>query len=950
VRAFLGRWLQPPPGAGVAESQRARVFITITSLTMAVVTIAWLGLALAEPEFFARNLRTVLIVDGLGLIGLELNRRGGTRLAAFLFVGGLVAVVGLNAAQAGGVRASGMTAYVVIVFMAGLLLGRGGALAIATACSLIGLGFALQELYSAPVGPPAVDQGPISVWIRLTLYLGVAFVLQRLTAMEISAAFRRVEAELNSRRRAQNRLRMALEAGHIGAWEFDPARNVFIADERLFELYGFTLTPDRSIPYEVWAARVHPDDLPGQVKNIKDLSEAGGNLRTAFRAVRPDGTMRYIEASASGVADREGQTVQLVGVNVDVTERKQAELERERALFDLGERVKELRVLHSAARLLTPDRPLDRPLLLELVTLLPTAWQFPEFCVARISFGGLDVSTPGWRETPWRQSAVFHANEAEGIIEVAYLQECPSADEGPFLAEERALIDSLSGMVVSYLELRQHQEGLEALVATRTQELRAAMEAASTANRAKSTFLANMSHEIRTPMGAILGFSELMQRERDLSTKNRERVKSIIAGADHLLELINNVLEMSKVEAGRMELNPATFDLHAAIGNAESMVRNRIEAKGLTFDTEGVEQLPRYVRTDASKLRQVLINLLANAAKFTLSGGVVLRCRATESGDTIDLRFEVADTGVGIAPEEVGRVFEAFEQTASGVRSASGTGLGVPISRDLARLMGGDLTLHSEVGVGTTFELHVRAEPGVREDLVEDVTDEGQVVALEPGQRVPKIRLVDDTAHNRAVLRDLLGSVGIEVEEASGGVEAVQRFPEIMPDLVFMDFKMSDLNGVETTRQIRATKEGERVPIVLVSASAFMEERSALLASGADGFISRPYKEHAIWDALKKQLGLRFVHERSEQVERPKALDVSPSSLALLGVDTLSALRESIGRGDVDDALRALGSVQEVHPDVARSVRQLLEQYELQWLSAAVDGALATVQHGASTV
>ena len=310
------------------------------------------------------------------------------------------------------------------------------------------------------------------------------------------------------------------------------------------------------------------------------------------------------------------------------------------------------------------------------------------------------------------------------------------------LDELRALAVSFNRMAAqleeSFDDVREHRDHLEQIVQQRTLALHEAKEQADAANRAKSTFLASMSHEIRTPMNAVLGFGQLMEREADLSPRDRDWLSKMLVSGRHLLQLINNVLEMSKMDAGRQVLNPSVFALQRAIADVDAMARREIEERGLSLAIEGVDALPRWVETDAAKLRQVLLNLLGNAAKFTKSGRIVLRASAASAaGDQVSLRFEVEDTGAGIANEELERVFEPFEQTASGLGAQTGTGLGMPISRGIARLMGGDLTVRSALGVGTTFVLQVRvrivpAEEAAARASVESASEGSQPALLLP--------------------------------------------------------------------------------------------------------------------------------------------------------------------------------------------------------------------------
>jgi PAS domain S-box-containing protein len=497
------------------------------------------------------------------------------------------------------------------------------------------------------------------------------------------------------------------------------------------------------------------------------------------------------------------------------------------------------------------------------------------------------------------------------------------------------------------------------------QELRAAKEAADAAriaaeqsaedaeaaNRAKSVFLANMSHELRTPLNSILGFSELMTRDPGITDDQRENLDIIGRSGEHLLALINDVLELSRIEAGRVELQEESFDLHRMLTSLEEMFRLRAVNKGLALLFERDDSVPQYVHMDQGKLRQTLINVLGNAVKFTREGGVALRVASEEfgawsgeadgevalppvksgRGPQCVLCFEIQDTGIGIAPEELDAVFDAFTQTSSGRESKTGTGLGMPISREFVRMMGGDLAVSSEVGKGSCFAFDVRAQ-------VVDASEVGsaqpvrRVVALEPGQCAAdggpyRLLVAEDREASRRLLVKLLQPLGFEVREAKDGQEAVAIWGEWEPHLIWMDMRMPVLDGYEATRQIKALPRGADTVIVALTASAFDEDRVQVMDAGCDGFVRKPFREAEIFDVLMQHLGLRFVYEamgEAEVVREPEgATSLDAAAFAELPREWVVRLQEASAQADADKVLELVGQIAERHGQVAKVLRNL---------------------------
>lgn len=560
-------------------------------------------------------------------------------------------------------------------------------------------------------------------------------------------------------------------------------------------------------------------------------------------------------------------------------------------------------------------------------------------CLAALGLAiALGILTSRWISRPirrLRESSNAIANgefnqrvDVQGIDELAGLSQSFNQ-----MAEQ---------LQASFTALERTNEELEIRVDDRTAELQKAKEAADTANQAKSEFLANMSHELRTPLNAILGFTQIMSRDSSLNQRQQENLNIISHSGEHLLEMINDVLEMSKIEARRITLNQNRFDLLGLLHTLREMFRLRAEAKGLHLILDCDPHLPQSVQTDEGKLRQILINLLSNAIKFTESGSVILRVGVEEwkregveekstspsthppicpsTHPPVSLRFEVEDTGPGIASHELNTIFEPFTQSETGRRSQQGTGLGLPISRQFVQLMGGELTVTSTLNQGTRFQFNILAQPA---DATEIQTQHPpqRVIGLAPNQPTYRILVVDDRWENRQVLVKLLTPLGFEVREAENGQTALEQWEEWNPHLIWLDMRMPVLDGYAVARQIRVrTESGETgeqqsskkanenthppihpsihpPKIIALTASTFEEDRIAVLESGCDDFVRKPFRESIIFEKMAEHLGVRYLYEQPASSSSPGSTEAAAASslqtaLATMPIDWVMTLRQ----------------------------------------------------------
>jgi len=467
-----------------------------------------------------------------------------------------------------------------------------------------------------------------------------------------------------------------------------------------------------------------------------------------------------------------------------------------------------------------------------------------------------------------------------------------------------------------------------------------AKELAETANRAKSVFLANMSHELRTPLNAILGFSKLMSNRPDTTAGQRENLDIISNSGDHLLSLINNVLDISKIEAGHMVREDATINLDRFLREIESLMSVQVEQKGLSFTMEQSPDLPGNITVDSGKLRQVLTNLIGNAVKFTESGRVSLRAEVAKQKSThlAHVWFEVEDTGIGIREEDREIIFSPFEQKIDQQLADTGTGLGLAICKQYVEFMGGQIGVTSEPGKGSVFHFEIPVEvPPLSKDIITEL-EHKRVTGLAEGQGRYRFLITEDQPENRLLLRKLLEPLGFDLREAVNGKEAVALFEQWRPHLIWMDIRMPVMNGLEATRRIRESDAGANTKIVALTAHALEEERREILEAGCDDFIRKPYRDTEIFEALAKHLGVRFLYaEEQEPAAATEEEELDVAQLKKIPQDLIEKLREAAVLLDDQHCLKVAGMISDHNHELGERLRCMVENLQYKEMLAVLD-------------
>lgn len=501
----------------------------------------------------------------------------------------------------------------------------------------------------------------------------------------------------------------------------------------------------------------------------------------------------------------------------------------------------------------------------------------------------------------------------------------------PIFFNYTALI--LKNEILGYTRLQQINQQLQQEITHRKQiekDLRQAKTVAEAANQAKSIFLANMSHELRTPMNAVLGFSKIMQNDPEITPSQRQNLDIINRSGSHLLNLINDILDMAKIEAGRIVIEPEPFDLGELIRDIVDMMRERAENKHLHLFHEESSEFPRFIEADPYKLRQILINLIGNAIKYTDFGGVSLRLntRPHSEDDKTWLVCEIEDSGTGIELSDQNKIFEPFIQV--GKNSAQkGTGLGLPITKQYVHLMGGTISVRSQLNKGSIFRIELPVRNISESEIMAIKPHQQQVIGLAPNQILYRLLIVDDHMEGRLLLKKILQPFGFQLREACNGLEAVEVFQQWQPHLIWMDIRMPIMDGMEATQKIKALPNGKNTIIVALTASVFIDQRDELFKIGIDAFVSKPYRIDEVFTCLHQYLNIEFIYQPTESVSNG-AESIQLECFAQLPMELQTQLYNAALELDVEQSSHIIEQIEKLDITVATILQRYVEQMDFQ--------------------
>ncbi len=739
-------------------------------------------------------------------------------------------------------------------------------------------------------------------------------LILKVFATRVGAELERLQAE-EKLKGSQQRLSFLLENTPVGVIEWNTKWEIVAWNHTAELIFGYT---SREIIGKKGLELIVPENNNALVESIIEIPLSGNyiiseNLTKAGKTI-------ICEWYNTPLLNPEEVIIGFASIAIDITERQQQEL-LENTQNTVLKMVAQGKSLHEVLLELTTQIDKILPLLNSAIMLLEeNAEYLRPFVAPNVPQVWLQAIDP----IPWKNicsfNTVINLHQQVIIEDIVNSPQCASLKqealssglhscwlEPIFSGREEEVV----GVFVMYfrnkripetrdLEILTSLARLTGLIIEHKQaeiDLKNAKEAAEAANFAKTNFLASMSHELRTPLNAILGFSQLLARDDSLNEEQIEQIEIINYSGEHLLNLINDILSMSRIEAGKVTLKENLFDLYDFLQHLQDMLSLKASEKGLELLFEIADDLPQIITADEGKLRQILINLIGNGIKFTSLGKVSLSvCNSEYSGK---IKFAITDTGIGIDQSEIDALFEPFVQTTTGRKSIEGTGLGLPISREFVELMGGEISVSSQVGKGTTFTFEIIATiPEELKEIVERETlsERQKIVGLESNQPSYRILVVEDIKENSQLLIQLLKPLGFQIQIAENGEQAISIWETWQPHLILMDIVMPVMDGYEATKIIKQTILGKATTIIALTANAFDEDRDAIFAAGCDDFIPKPFSETVLLEKLADHLGINYFSENmaSNSIATKPQIEVTKQSLSMMSSEWLEQLHFAV--------------------------------------------------------
>lgn len=782
-----------------------------------------------------------------------------------------------------------------------------------------------------------------AIWSLAILFL--ALIIARWLIQAVRAFRESVGLDITQRKQveqtlweSQLRLAEAQRIAHLGNWTWDLISGEEQWSEEMYSIFGLDLTQDQ-FTHETFEKALYPDDKPYVLQAFEQAISVDEPYDIEFRIIHCDNSIRHIQAFGKLIRDA-GRPLRLIGTAQDITERKRAE----RALRESEAHLKA--VFESAAVGIVLTDAEEHFFQCNATWLEMTGYSRKELC--QLTYSAITHPDDG------KSCHQYYKSLATGLNNNYRVEKRLIRKDGTYfwadvsltmIHDQNQQFEAAIGVIVNIDERKQAET-----------KLKQAKETAEIANRAKSTFLANMSHELRTPLNAILGYAQIFQRDTRLTNEQQEGIDTIHRNGEYLLTLINDILDLAKIEADRVELYNVAFRIDDFLDDIVKLFKVRAEQKEIRFEYQELSSLPSIVYADDKRLRQILINLLSNAVKFTQRGSVILKISYAHG----KIRFQVDDTGIGIAADEIDKICLPFQQVGDQNYRAQGTGLGLSITKKLVDMMNGQLHVTSVLGKGSTFwvelDLPENSQTNVglsnvnkpllnnenlSEQAIIDLCEGHSVKTTEPVTQLPnrevilqpdkayKILLVDDQVENRRLLRKLLQPLSLEITEATNGEQAITTALQVNPDVILMDLMMPDMDGFEATRQIRQSLP--KVIIIAISASAFDYHRQRSFDAGCNDFLAKPLHSDSLFGCLQKYIKIH----RKVTIETTTTLS-EPLLTIPLSQEQAATLLELSRRGDLKGILNYVEALKQHNPaftPFSDKIQQLAKQLKMKQIA-----------------